>query len=107
MFNKGHLEKVIKAAGIKYLKLDRLGKFQLNQSLFETEDKTAFFQLFSEMIPLKIEKDMLGDNRIYTCYSEKFESLKDGDEIPEYEVIVKTIPTINGCRYKISYRKLS
>lgn len=53
--------------------------------LYDREDIVKLF--FSNFFPYSIEFDF-HDNVVFHCFSEYFEDVKDGDEIPSYEVFI-------------------
>lgn len=72
----------------------KVGKIEISQDIIkgiclneiDFYKKTNFFTVF---IPLRIGENFIKKTNIYTCHSELFEEVIQGDKIPSYNVFIK------------------
>ena len=66
---------------------NRKGIIKINQPVIE-QNKEDLLEVFRKFIPVTIDINMLVCQSIYWGYSPEFRELKEGEAIPEYEVLL-------------------
>lgn len=65
---------------------NRKGIIKINQPFIE-HNKEALLKVFSKFIPVNIDANILICQSVYWGYSPEFRELKEGEAIPEYDVL--------------------
>lgn len=72
---------------IAYPDSNRVGRFQvLREVLIDGGNRPWLQALFGLCVPLEVREHESGRGKEYTCASELFQPLAEGEEIPEYRI---------------------
>ena len=67
----------------------KIGKIRISDTLIKERPNDALFA-FKYALPIYIEIRPHMRDYVYTCISDSFDEIKEGDEIPVYDCIVTT-----------------
>lgn len=70
---------------MSYDKRRPLGRFSITRQ-FLADDWRFVKDIMSRVVVVKCESDFISDSLRYTAFSDEFDDLQDGDEIPIYYV---------------------
>lgn len=63
------------------------GIIKIHKDLYIEQYKTSIIHVFARVIPLEIRYDLFTDRFILFCESDHFDSVKEGEVIPEYTAV--------------------
>ena len=73
----------------------KIGKIEFSQDLIqdmiEGKLSEATKNIFSKIIPVRIEENFIKRLNTYTCYCDEFEDIDEGKEIPCYDLIISEL----------------
>lgn len=84
----------------------RLGKIAYSNELLLTSPPAVFKNLFSKVIPVKLDFDYADQTFQLVGFSELFDPVEQGEAIPLYQTLIKAVQKKRAVLYYISFARV-